>query len=154
MIEEKQQINKREFESKLLDLARVTRVTGGGKKLSFRATIIAGDKSGKVGIGLAKGKDVEQAVRKAERQAKKNMIKVPIINETIPYSVGAKFCSARVLLRPQIKGKGIIAGGPVRTVCSLAGIKNVSAKILSKSKNKINNALATIEALKKLKKAD
>ena len=140
-----------EFESKLLDLARVTRVTGGGKRLRFRAVMAAGNKKGKVGIGIDKGKDVSKAIEKATRMAKKNLIDVIITNETIPHEVEAKLGPARLLLKPQRKGRGLVAGGAVRTICDLAGIKNISSKILSGSKNKLNNARVTIEALKKLK---
>jgi len=142
---------KDEFQTKLLDLARVTRVTGGGKRMSFRATMVAGDKKGKVGIGTDKGKDVSQAIEKATRRAKKDLLSVVIVDGTIPHEVMAKSGSAIILLRPQKKGRGLVAGGAVRTICDLAGIKNVSSKILSGSKNKLNNARATIEALKKLK---
>lgn len=142
---------KDEFESKLLDLARVTRVTGGGKRMSFRAVVVAGDKKGKIGIGVDKGRDVSQAIEKATRKAKKNLVSVVIKNETIPYQVEAKAGPARILLKPQKKGRGLVAGGAVRTICELAGIKNISSKILSGSKNKLNNAMATMEALKKLK---
>lgn len=142
---------KDEFTTKMLDLARVTRVTGGGKRMSFRAVVIAGDKKGKVGIGVDKGKDVSQAIDKATRRAKRNLISVVIVNETIPHETEAKAGPARILLRPQKKGRGLVAGGAVRMICELAGIKNVSSKILSGSKNKLNNARATIEALKKLK---
>ena len=142
---------KDEFESKLLDLARVTRVTGGGKRMSFRAVVVAGDKKGKVGVGVDKGKDVSQAIEKATRAAKKNLIMVTIVNETIPHEVEAKAGPSRILLKPQSKGRGLVAGGAVRSICDLAGIKNVSLKILSGSKNKLNNARATMAALKKLK---
>lgn len=139
------------IDSKLLDLARVTRVTGGGKRMKFRAVVAAGDKKSKVGIGIDKGKDVSQAVEKATRRAKKNMFTVVIKDETIPHQVEAKMGPSRILLKPQRKGRGLIAGGAVRTICDLAGIQNISSKILSGSKNKLNNALATIEALRKLK---
>ncbi len=142
---------KDEFESKLLDLARVTRVTGGGKRLRFRAVVIAGNKKGKVGIGVDKGRDVSQAIEKATRAAKKNLMTVFIVNETIPHEVQAKSGPAVILLKPQRKGRGLVAGGAVRTICDLAGIKNVSSKILSGSKNKLNNARATMDALRKLK---
>jgi small subunit ribosomal protein S5 len=142
---------KDEFETKLLDLARVTRVTGGGKRLRFRAVVIAGDKKGKIGIGIDKGRDVSQSVEKATRRAKKNLISVVITEGTISHEVEAKFGPARILLKPQLKGRGLVAGGAVRTICELAGIKNISSKILSGSKNKLNNARATIEALRKLK---
>jgi len=140
-----------EFDSKLLDLARVTRVTGGGKRMSFRAVVVAGNKKGKIGIGVDKGKDVSQAIEKATRRAKNNLITVLIVEETIPHQVEAKSGPARILLKPQKKGRGLVAGGAVRAICDLAGIKNISSKILSGSKNKLNNARATIEALKKLK---
>jgi len=142
---------KEEFESKLLDLARVTRVSAGGRRFRFRAAVVVGDKMGKVGIGVAKGIDVAQAVEKASRLAKKNLIEIPIIEETIPHEVYAKFGAAEVLLKPQRKGRGLVAGGTVRVICNLAGIKNISSKILGKTGNKINNAFATIKALKSLK---
>lgn len=141
------------FESKLLDLARVVHVRAGGKKLRFRAVIVLGDKKGRVGLGIAKGLDVAQAVDKATRVAKNNLVEVPIVNETILYESYAKFGAAKVLLRPQRKGRGLVAGGTVRVICNLAGIKNISSKILGRTGNKINNAMATIEALKKIKKA-
>lgn len=142
---------KDEFDSKLLDLARVTRVTAGGKRLRFRAVMAVGDKKGKVGVGVDKGRDVAQAIEKATRVAKKNLITINIIEDTIPHEAEAKFGSARVLIKPQRKGRGLVAGSVVRTVCDLAGIRNISSKILSRSKNKLNNARATILALKKLK---
>ncbi|MCD6500540.1 30S ribosomal protein S5 [bacterium] len=140
-----------EFESQLLDLSRVTRVTAGGKQLSFRAVMVVGDKKNKVGVGVAKGRDVAQAVEKATRAAKKNIITIPIFAETIPHQVESKFGPARVLLRPQKKGRGVVAGGVVRVICKLAGIKNISSKLLSRSRNKLNIARATIKALRALK---
>jgi len=142
-----------EFDSKLLDLSRVTRVTKGGKQMRFRAVMIVGDKIKRVGVGVAKGLDVQQAVEKSTRLAKKNMIEIPIINETIPHEVYAKSGAAKVLLRPQRKGRGLVAGGTVRVICSLGGIKNISSKVLGGTRNKLNNALATISALKKIKHA-
>lgn len=142
---------KDEFESRVLDLARVTRVTGGGKRLRFRAVVVVGDKAGKVGLGVDKGRDVSQAVEKATRRAKKNLILIAIKENTIPYEVQAKFGPSVVLLKPQKKGRGLVAGGVVRIICELGGIKDVSSKILSRSKNKLNNARATFEAFKKLK---
>lgn len=142
---------KDEFQTKLLDLARVTRVTGGGKRMSFRAVVIAGDKKSKVGIGIDKGKDVSQAIEKATRRAKRDLVNVVIVDGTIPHEVMAKSGPAVILLKPQMKGRGLVAGGAVRMICDLAGIKNISSKILSGSKNKLNNARATMEALKKLK---
>ncbi|MCH8741487.1 30S ribosomal protein S5 [Patescibacteria group bacterium] len=142
---------KDEFESKLLDLARVVRVTAGGRRFRFRAVMVIGDKKGKVGVGVDKGLDVAQAIEKAIRLAKKNLITVPIINDTIPHEVYVKFGSAKILLKPQRKGRGLVAGGTVRVICTLAGIKNISSKILGRTRNKLNNARATIEALKQLK---
>lgn len=143
-----------EFESKLLDLARVAHTRAGGKKMRFRAVIITGNKQGKVGLGIAKGADVQLAVEKATRLSKKYLISVPIIEETIPHETFAKFGAAKILLRPQRKGRGLVSGGTVRVVCALAGIKNISSKILGSTGNKINNAKATMLALKKLKYAD
>jgi small subunit ribosomal protein S5 len=142
-----------DFDSKLLDLARVTRVTGGGKKLSFRATVVVGDKKGRIGVGISKGLDVSQSIDKATRAAKRNLIKVPIIDGTIPHEVTAKFGAARILLRPQRKGRGLVAGGTVRAICDLVGIKDISSKVLSKTKNKLNNARATIIALSSFRQA-
>jgi len=144
---------KDEFDSRLLDLARVTRVAAGGRRFRFRAVIIVGNRHGKVGVGVAKGSDVAQAVEKATRLAKKNLVEVPIIEDTIPHEVEAKFGPARVLLKPKRKGRGLVAGGTVRVVCTLVGIKNISSKILGRTGNKLNNAKATILALKKLKHA-
>ena len=145
------EFKKDEFDSKLLDLARVTRVTGGGKRMKFRAVVVAGNKKGKIGIGIDKGSDVSQAVEKATRAAKNNLFSVAIKDDTIPHPVHAKSGSAVIMLKPQMKGRGLVAGGSVRIICDLAGIKNVSSKIMSGSKNKLNNARATMEALKKLK---
>lgn len=139
------------FDSKLLDLARVSHTRAGGKKMRFRAVVVIGNKMGKVGLGVAKGQDVAFAVEKATRLARKHIIIVPMLGETIPHEVISKVGSAHILLRPQRKGRGLVAGGTVRVVCTLAGVKNISSKILSKSGNKINNAQATIEALKQLK---
>ncbi|OGZ26671.1 MAG: 30S ribosomal protein S5 [Candidatus Nealsonbacteria bacterium RIFOXYB1_FULL_40_15] len=144
-------VKKDEFESKLLDLARVTRVTKGGKRLKFRASVVVGDKKGKVGFGVSKGIDVAQALDKATRVAKKNMITVPMKNDTIPFPVEAKFGAARIMMKPQVQGRGLVAGGTVRAICSLAGIKNISSKKLGKTSNKINNAKAVMKALKCLK---
>jgi len=142
---------KKKFESQLLDLARVVRVTGGGKHLRFRAVMVIGDKEGSVGLGIAKGKDVSQAIEKATKVAQKKIIAVPILEGTIPHQTEAKFGPAKVLLKPQRKGRGLVAGGAVRIICNLVGIKNISSKLLSKSRNKYNIAQATIDALKKLK---
>ncbi|MFA7141794.1 MAG: 30S ribosomal protein S5 [Candidatus Paceibacterota bacterium] len=136
-----------EFETKLLDLRRVTRVTAGGKQLRFRAIMVIGDKKGKVGLGVSKGLDVTQAIEKATRLAKKNLMDVKINEDgTIDREVLAKFGASTILLKPQKKGKGLVAGGTVRTLCQLAGIQNISSKILSRSSSKLNNAKATMKA--------
>jgi len=143
---------KSEFEEKVLDVRRVTRVVAGGKRFRFRATVVIGDEKGRVGVGLAKGIDVAQAVEKSRRQAQKNLISIALKeNRTIPYEVEAKYSAAQVRLKPAKAGHGLIAGGAARVVLELAGIKDISAKILGGTKNKLTNALATIEALKKLK---
>ena len=142
---------KEEFESKLLDLTRVERMTGGGRRLRFRAVVVVGNRNGKVGVGVAKGLDVVQAIEKATRVAKKNLIEVPIVDGTIPHEVEAKYGAAKILLRPQRKGRGLVAGGTVRIVCDLAGIKDISSKMLGRTKNKLNNAKAAIKALQALK---
>lgn len=140
------------FETKVIQIRRVVHVRAGGKKLRFRALVVVGNRKGKVGVGVDSASDVTQAIEKAVTQAKKAMIEIPLFQDTIPAETEAKYCSARVLLKPQRKGRGLVAGGVVRVICELAGIKDISAKILSRSPNKINNAFATFEALKKLKK--
>ncbi len=142
---------KDEFDSKLLDLTRVMRMTAGGRRFRFRAGVVVGNKKGKIGFAVAKGADVAQAIEKATRIAKKDLVTVPMANETIPHPVEAKFGAARVVLKPQRKGRGLVAGGTVRVICSMAGIRNISSKKLGKTSNKVNNAKATISALKKLK---
>ena len=145
---------KDDFDSKLLDLSIVMRMTAGGRRFRFRAAVVIGDKKGKIGFGLAKGADVAQAIEKATRLAKKEIMSVPIVDETIPHPVEAKFGAAKIILKPQRKGRGLVAGGTVRVICTLAGIRNISSKKIGKTSNKINNAKATIKALKKLKYAD
>lgn len=140
-----------DFEAKVIDIKRVARMTAGGRRFRFRAAVVLGDKKGRVGVGVGKALDVAQALQKAKNKAKKNLIEVPIVKETIPHEVKAKFRSARVLLKPQKKGRGLVAGGVVRLICQLAGIQNISSKLLSKTRNKINIAKATILALQKLK---
>ena len=140
---------KSEYEQKVLDIARVTRVTKGGKRFSFRTTVAIGDGKGKIGLGMAKGKDVAQSIQKAFNKAKKNMLIVPLVGGTIPYHVEAKFNSAKVVLKPS--KSGVKAGGPVRVLAKLAGITSLTGKLISRTNNKINIAKATIEALKKLR---
>lgn len=143
---------KKEFENEVLDISRVERMTAGGRRLRFRTLIVVGDKKGKVGIGSAKGQDVQQSIEKATKRAQKETVRVPTTKGgTIPYEVRAKFGAAEVLLKPQSEGRGIVAGGTVRAICSMAGIENISGKILGNSRNKPNNAKATIKALQKLR---
>lgn len=144
---------KDEFEQKILDIARVTRVMAGGKRMSFRACVAVGDRDGKIGVGLAKGADVAAAVSKAADRAKKDMVNVPIVNYTIPHDIKYKFGAAEILFKPSKQGRGVIAGGIVRTILELAGIKNITSKILG-TNNKVNNAKCTVEALRNLKRVD
>lgn len=141
---------KPEFEQKLLDLARVTRVVKGGRRFRFRATLVIGDKKGKVGVGVSKGSDVSDAIEKAYNDAKKNMINVKMNGKTISHDVFMKLGSAKIILKPAQEGRGIIAGGAVRSVVDLAGIHDIVSKSMGTS-NKLNVARATIEALKSLK---
>jgi len=140
---------KSEFDQKVLDIARVTRVTKGGKRFTFRTTVVIGDGKSRVGVGIGKGKDVAQSVQKGFNKAKRNLINVLIVDGTIPYQVESKYGSAVVLLRPA-RG-GVKAGGPVRVVVQLAGIKALSGKLIERTNNKINIAMATVNALSKLR---
>lgn len=142
---------KPEFNEKTIDLRRVTRVVAGGKRMSFRATVILGDERGKVGLGIGKGLDVAQAVEKAKVNAKKKMILVPLAGSTIPHEVYSKYSAASVIIKPAKFGHGLKAGGSVRNVLLLAGIKDATAKTIGTTKNKLTNASAAIEALKQLK---
>lgn len=139
-----------QFIEKTLEINRVSRTIKGGRRISFRVLVAVGDGKGKVGIGLGKGKDVSLAVQKAAKKAKKSMVDVPIVKGTIPYPVEVKVGRAKIRFKPAPEGSTVIAGGVVRILAEVAGIRNLSAKILG-SKSKINNALATIEAFKKLK---
>lgn len=143
---------KDEFKEKVLDLRRVTRVVAGGKRFRFRTTIAIGDEKGRVGIGIAKGVDVVQSIEKAKTAAKKNILTIQLKNgRTINHEVVAKYSAAKVLIKPASAGHGLRAGGAVRFVLSLAGIKDATAKCLGRTPNKLTNALATVEALKKLR---
>jgi len=144
---------KPEFEQKLVDVARVVRVVAGGRRFRFRTCVVIGNKKGKVGVGIAKGADVAGAVEKAVARAKKNLIQVPIVDDTIPHQIQVKYKSANVLLKPARQGTGIIAGGPVRAVMELAGIKDITSKMLG-SANKVSNVQACILAFKKLRKPE
>lgn len=137
-----------EYDRKLLDVRRVARVVQGGRRFSFRATVVIGNRRGKVGVGVAKGPDVSIAQEKAVARAKKAIVLVPITKDgSIAHEVRAKYAAARIILRPRPVGSGIMAGGSVRAVVELAGITNLSGKIVSRTPNKLTNAMATLQAL-------
>lgn len=144
-------VKKDDFKEKVLDLRRVTRVVAGGKRFRFRATLVIGDEKGNIAVGLGKGLDVQAAVGKAKANARKNLIKINLKDRTIAHEVEAKFSAAYVKIKPAVKGHGLKAGGAVRVVLSLAGVKDATAKCLGRTPNKLTNALATIEALKQLR---
>lgn len=137
------------FEEKIVQVNRVSKKTKGGNKIGFSVLMVAGDKKGKVGVGLGKAGDVSLAMKKGSSLARKHAIDVPIVNGTIPFDFYIKLGAAKVLLKPAPPGSGVIAGGAVRSVVSLAGIQNISSKVLG-SGNKSSNVYATIEALKRL----
>ncbi len=139
-----------EFAQKLIGIRRVARVMAGGRRFSFSAALVLGDKKGRVGVGLGKAADTAQAIEKATRAAKRAMITLNLTkNRSISHNIVAKYCASRVEIRPS-PGRGLVAGSSVRTVLELAGVSDVTAKLLSRSKNPINNARAAIEALKSL----
>jgi len=141
---------KPEFDQKIVSIRRVTRVMAGGRRFSFSVALVAGNGKGKVGVGQGKASDTPLAIEKAFRDAKKNMITVNATKEmSIPHEVEAKYSASRVKIMPA-RGKGILAGSSVRTVLELAGLREVGAKLFSRSKNSANNAYAAITALKKL----
>ncbi len=142
-----------EFEQRILEIARVTRVMAGGKRMNFRACVAIGDKKGNVGVGLGKGADVTMAVNKAVNRAKKIMINVPMVNETIPHEIYNKMGAAKIMLKPAKQGRGVISGGVTRVILELAGVKNITTKALG-SNNKVNNARCTIEALSLLRRSE
>ena len=142
-----------EFEQRIVDLARVTRVMAGGKRMRFRACVAIGNKKGKIGLGMDKGADVAIAVNKAVAKAKKNIIDVPMVNDTIPHKIYYKLGAAKILLKPARKGKGVIAGGAARIILELSGIKNITSKILG-TNNAVNVAKSTIVALDNIKKVE
>ena len=142
---------KSEFDQKILDIRRTARVVAGGRRFSFRVTVAVGNRRGKVGVGLGKGPDVATAIEKAAYQARKYILEVPLDKETIPQEIEGRFSAAYVILKPAREGRGLVAGGPIRIIAELAGIKNLPAKILGRTVNKMNNARATMEALRKLK---
>lgn len=140
-----------EFEQKIISIRRVTRVMGGGRRFSFSVSMVIGDKKGRVGVGIGKAGDTQLAIEKSVRDARKHMITVPMNEHNhIAHDVEKKLSSSRVMIMPA-PGRGLVAGSSARTVLELAGVKDVTAKLLSRTKNKLNNARATVEALKMLK---
>jgi small subunit ribosomal protein S5 len=134
------------FDHELLELSRVVRVVKGGRRFRFRATVIVGDRNGRVGVGIGKSKDVQQAIQKAQDHAGKNTQRVPLKGRTIPHTVTAKFNGGNVFLKPARAGTGIIAGGTIRMVADLCGIRDLVAKSYGSS-NRVNSARATLKAL-------
>jgi len=148
----RQERAKPEFEQKIIGIRRVTRVMAGGRRFSFSVSMVIGDKKGKVGVGIGKAGDTQLAIEKAVRDAKKHMIVVPMDKfSRIPHDVHVKYASSEVMMIPAA-GRGLVAGSSVRTVLEHAGVKDITAKLFSRSKNKLNNARAAVEALKQLKK--
>lgn len=143
-----------EFAQKIVDIARVTRVMKGGKRMKFRVCLVIGDKKGRVGYAVAKGADVAVGVNKALQKAKKNLVRVNIADTTIPHFSEVKYKAARVMVKPAPKGTGIKAGGAVRIILELAGYENVVGKILGKTKNKVNIVKATFKALEGFRKVE
>jgi small subunit ribosomal protein S5 len=141
---------KKDFDQKVVEIKRVTRVVAGGKRMRFRALVVIGDKKGKVGVGIRKGMDVTEAVAKASNAARKSLIAVPVINDTIPHEMKLKYKSSVIFMKPALPGTGIIAGGAIRQVLDLAGVKNILSKMLGSS-NKVNNVMAAYLALSKMK---
>jgi len=142
---------RQEFEQKIISIRRVTRVMAGGRRFSFSVSMVIGDKKGRVGVGIGKAGDTQLAIEKSIRNAQKNMITVPMNKDShIPHDAHVKYASSEVMIMPA-PGRGLVAGSSVRTVLELAGVKDVTAKIFSRSKNKLNNAKAAVEALKQLK---
>ena len=139
-----------EFKEKVGYVGRVAKVVKGGRTFRYRVLIVVGNEKGKIGVGTGKASEVPEAIKKATDAAKKNLITVPIVNGTIPHEYDKKLNSSRVIMKPAPEGTGIIAGGAVRPVLELAGIKNVTAKTLG-SRNSRNVVLATIEALKEMR---
>lgn len=142
----------KEFEEKVIAIDRVARVVKGGRRFRFRATVVVGDGKGRVGVGVGKGSEVMTSIAKAVARAKSQMITVPLKDHTIPHEIEVRFAGARVLLKPASAGTGVIAGGAVRNVVEVAGIRDLLTKSLGSS-NKVNNAYATALALSQLKPA-
>lgn len=139
----------KEFEERVVQIDRVSRTVKGGKRMRFRVLVVVGNRKGRVGMGIGKGTDIQKSIQKAVTSAKKNLITVPIVDDTIPHEATTKYGSAVVFLKPAGPGTSVIAGGSVRAVIELAGIRNILSKIIGSS-NKINNVRATLLALQGL----
>jgi small subunit ribosomal protein S5 len=142
---------KSEFEETVLQVDRVSRTVKGGKRVRFRALVVIGNRKGKIAIGVGKAAEVAAAVQKATTIAKKNILEIPIVNDTIPYPIDISNGAAHIILKPAKPGTSVIAGGTIRVICNLAGIRNLVAKILGTA-NKINNAQTMMLALEKITK--
>ena len=141
---------KPEFDQKIIDIRRVTRVVAGGRRFSFSVALVAGDRKGCVGLGLGKAGDTSLAINKALRNAKKNMVRLSLTKTmSLPYEVSAKFSSSEVVLIPN-KGRGLVAGSVLRDIIKLSGVRDVTGKILSGSKNKLNNSKAVMKAFSEI----
>lgn len=143
---------KQEWDYKVLGVSRVTRVSAGGKRFKIRAVVVSGNRSGMVGVGVGKGADFPQSIEKARRAAERSAIRVPIVQETIPFEVTGHLGSGTVMVKPAARGRGLVAGGAVRLTLDLAGVKNATAKIITRTKNPLVNTRACLLALMKLKR--